>query len=44
MFNPLFIVAAQNFQRALKSKEDTPKEQEEKNSKNLEKSIDKEEE
>lgn len=40
MFNPLFIVAAQNFQRALKSKE----KEEEKNQENLEKTIDKEEE
>lgn len=40
MFNPLFIVAAQNFQRALKSKEKEEKENEEK----IKKTIDKEEE
>lgn len=40
MFNPLFIVAAQNFQRALKSKEEEDK----KNQENLEKTIDKNEE
>lgn len=41
MFNPLFIVAVQNFQRALKSK---PKEEEKENQENFEKSIDKKEE
>lgn len=40
MWNPLFTVAALNFQRALSSKE----KQEEEKEKNSEKTIDKEEE